>query len=173
MANVFISYAHEDEAIAQQLSEMLKAEHQKVFFDQGIAAGADFSEIVEKALTDAKAIVVLLSRNSNRSRWVDAELRSALQSGKVVIPVLLDEEATSNWVWPLISDRNWIKIDSPEQIREVVYRINQAIGYVDKPEFRPLLSASPRTERSRWVILWVALLSALAGALFMFMWLTR
>ena len=101
MPNVFISYAREDGPVAHQLSELLEAEGQTVFFDFALAAGEDFSRSMQKALSDAEAVVVLLSRNSNRSRWVDAELRSALQGGKVIIPVLLDEEATSNWVLAL------------------------------------------------------------------------
>ena len=164
MPNVFISYAREDSQVAQQLSDLLQAEGQSVFFDFALAAGEDFSRSIEKALGDAAAVVVLLSRNSNRSRWVDAELRSALQSGKVVIPVLLDEEATSNWVWPLVSDRNAIRLESPREMAEVVRQVNQAIGYVDRPPTEAPYLASFHA-RSRWVMLLVAVLSALVGAL--------
>lgn len=164
MPNVFISYARQDSSVAHRLSEMLTAEGQTVFFDQAIAAGEDYSEIIENALTHAEAVVVLLSRNSNRSRWVDAELRSALQTGKVVIPVLLDEEATSNWVWPLVSDRKAIKLESPDQIAGVVDQILRAIGYTPDQAAYPVKS-------SRWVTLVIAFLSAIVGALFM--WLTR
>lgn len=157
MANVFISYASEDRPIAMLLSDMLKADGQKVFVDQALVAGADYSQQIEKALADAKAVVVLLSRNSNRSKWVEAELRSALQKGHVVIPVLLDEDAMNNWVWPLISDRQAIRIDSPAQIAEVVREINRAVGGTDR-----FHSAA----RSRWLVLLVAVLSAIAGALF-------
>lgn len=161
MPNVFISYSREDSQVARQLSEMLEAEGQRVFFDFAIAAGEDFTRTVERALADAEAVVVLLSKNSNRSRWVDAELRGALQGGKVVIPVLLDEEAKSNWVWPLISDRNAIKLESPQQLAEVVRQVNRAIGYVDRPPTKPSNAA-----RSRWwVTLLVAVLSAIVGAL--------
>lgn len=160
MPNVFISYAREDSPVAHQLSELLEAEGQTVFFDFALAAGEDFSSNIEKALADAKAVVVLLSRSSNRSSWVDAELRSALQSGKVVIPVLLDEEATSNWVWPLVSDRNAIKLESPQDMTEVVRQVNRAIGYVDMPS-----PEAADLAPSRWVMLLVAVLSALVGAL--------
>ena len=150
---------------------MLRSDGQEVFSDHGaIAAGADFSASIEKALADSKAVVVLLSRNSNRSKWVEAELRSALQSGHVVNPVLLDEEATNNWVWPLISDRHAIKIDSSARIEEVVREVNRAVGGADTSprEVNPAVGGadrSPSAARSRWVILLVAVLSAIVGAL--------
>jgi hypothetical protein len=86
MANVFISYAHEDRPIARQLSDMLQARGQRVFFDdQAIVSGVDFTNQTKEALAKADAIVVLLSRNSNRSKWVETELRSTLRKGQLVI----------------------------------------------------------------------------------------
>ena len=166
MSNVFISYAHEDSEVAYMLREMLVAEGQSVFFDQAIAAGENFTRNIEKALTDAKVVVVLLSRNSNRSRWVNAELRSALQSGKIVIPVLLDDEATNNWVWPLVSDRNAIKLGSPRQIAELVREVNRAVGYINMPQDK-----AKSTAYSHRFILLIAVLSSLITAIIM--WLTR
>lgn len=143
------------------MSEMLKAEGQNVFFDFAIASGENFSLAIEKALADAQAVVVLLSKNSNRSKWVDVELRGAFQSGKPVTLVLLDEEATSNWVWPLVSDRKAVKLESPRQISEVVHQVNRAIGYVGEPLSTPAYAVSSRW----WVTLLVSIISAIVGAL--------
>jgi len=185
MSNVFISYARADSSIAHALSEMLQAEGQTVFFDFAIASGEDFSRNIEKALADASAVVVLLSENSNRSRFVGAEIRSALQAGKVVIPVLLDDEATNNWVWPLVSDRNAIRLESPNEISKVVKQVNRAISLEETlpedslmmkpPPFARSTAPAPASARrsvaSRWVTLLIAIFSALAGALVM--WLRR
>lgn len=159
MANVFISYASEDRAIGRLLSDRLQADGQSVFFDHALVGGSDFSSSIEEALVNAKAVVVLLSRNSNRSKWVEAEFRRALQSGHVVIPVLLDEEAMNNWVWPLVSDRHAIKIDSPTQIEEVVREVNRAVGGADRSP------SAWSAVRSTWVVLLVGVLSAIASAL--------
>ena len=177
MANVFISYAAEDRGIANELSAMLQADGQSVFFDHAIAAGTNFSESIGKALAESKAVVVLLSRNSNRSKWVEMELRAALQRGHVVIPVLLDDEATNNWVWPLISDRQAIRIDSPTGIEEVVRAVNRAVGWMASSNAEELTLAAPPSAvhpsavHSRWLIVLVAILSAVAGALVM--WFLR
>lgn len=184
MPDVFISYAREDGPIAREITEMLKAEDYSVFDDSAMAAGADFSTITEKALTNSKAVVVLLSRNSNRSKLVDIQLRDALQRGQVIIPVLLDEEAKSNWVWPLVSDRKAIEINSPARIQEVVSEVNRAVGDVHErlyaPATRNASAAAPAAEATsrsgshalRFTLFLVAVfLSAIAGALGM--WLLK
>lgn len=165
MPDVFISYARQDQAVARKLSEMLEAEGQRVFFDQAIAAGESYTQRIDEALTNAKAVVVLLSRNSNRSEYVQAELRNGLRRGQVVIPVLLDDEATNNWVWPLISDRETIELKSPNQIDEVARLVNRAIRHTNAPEHVAVLASAPRSATVPWITLLVAVLSALVGAL--------
>ena len=126
MANVFISTARQDASIALRLAEILRADGQTVFYDDSsLVAGKTFSTRIAKELSSAQAIVVLLSRNSVRSNWVEKEFRTALERGGRVIPVLLDEEATNNWVWPLISDRHAIRLGSKLGIDEVVRQLKR------------------------------------------------
>src|SRR6266545_3617516 len=88
MPDVFISYAHADAPAAERISEALKAQGLTVFSDRTIVAGDEFSHEIEKALSDSTAVVVLLSKHSSRRRWVEAEMRAALESRRAVIPVL-------------------------------------------------------------------------------------
>jgi hypothetical protein len=128
MANVFISYAREDTPIATHLSEMLQKSGHTVFYDQGtLVTGESFSKEVAQALTNAEAVVVVLSRHCKRSKWVEEELRTALEKSHRVIPVLLGQDATNNWVWPLISDRHAIRVESPEEIHKVAREITRSV----------------------------------------------
>lgn len=166
MANIFVSYAREDDKIMQPLADMLRDSGQEVFFDRSISAGETWSDAIGKSLANANAGIVLLSRNSNRNSFVGNEINAALQQGHPVIPVLLDDDATENSVWPLVSDRSAIKIDSPEQLKEVVAVVNRVLG-----ETRPMPAyAIQATRLSRSTTLLVAILSALAGA-FLMWWL--
>ena len=128
MANIFLSFSENDREVAVMLTELLKEAGQSVFMDQSIVSVAEWSLVVEQAITTADAVVVLLSRNSNRSKFVADEVNTALQRGHPVIPVLLDDEATQNFVWPLVSDRYAIRLDSPNQLMVVVqmYRLLNA-----------------------------------------------
>lgn len=108
MADVFVSYAVPDSKFADRLARALNMYDVSVFFDRGsLVAGTDFNKEITRALTEAKVVVVLLSANTRRSTWVQEELLSVLErpDGPTVVPVLLDEHAKENWVWPLVSER--------------------------------------------------------------------
>src|SRR5262245_13427270 len=103
MSSVFISYSRDDQTVASALSHELEERGLSVFRDIAITAGEDFSHQIRDALAHADVVVVLLSSNSGRSRWVKDEVATALESRKTVIPVLLDAGAKENWVWPLLA----------------------------------------------------------------------
>jgi TIR domain-containing protein len=171
MPDVFLSYAHADAPAARLLTERLSAQGLSVFSDFAIVAGEEFSGQIEKALSDSAAVVVLLSRNSSRSRWVDAEVRSALESRKSIIPVLLDGDATENWVWPLISDRHVVTMESNTDFDNVVAQVMKAVAPTGPAASAPIASSLPRTHLVSWLTLIIALLSGLVGALAS--WLAR
>ena len=165
MSSVFISYsAHsEDRAIAQRLTRELKQRGLDVFVDQAITAGEDFSRQIREALDNADVVVVLLSSNSQRSRWIKDEVAAALESRKKVIPVLLDAGAKENWVWPLLADREAKTISSDADVERLARDIESSIT-------GERLSAAPTSMRqsassTRWLLLVVAIVAALLGAL--------
>jgi hypothetical protein len=79
-ASVFISYATEDLAAAQQLRAWLAEENQRTFLAdesmQEYLGEADWSERIDRALDEIPVLVVLLSEHALRSRWVEYEWRS-------------------------------------------------------------------------------------------------
>lgn len=89
MADVFVSYAREDQARAAQIARGLEAEGYDVFWDNEIPPGQTWADYIEAKLADAKALVVLWSGASTQSQWVREEARMGRDRGKLV-PVLLD-----------------------------------------------------------------------------------
>lgn len=131
MADVFISYAHGDSSIANELAHEFKARGISVFFDQALAAGTDFRQEIAQALTSAKVVIVLLSENTRRSSWVQEEISSLIErtDGPKVLSILLDEHAKENWVWPLISNRQTFDLSShPEKLTEIVPDISKILS---------------------------------------------
>lgn len=112
MREVFISYARSDEAVARLIAERLSAAGFAVFLDiVGIVAGESWSERMNTELARASAVLVLLSSNSRRSTSVEDEVQTAIETKKLVIPVLLDDGATQNWLWPLLATRQSVRLD--------------------------------------------------------------
>jgi TIR domain len=183
MHDVFISYAREDQVAAQSIASRLSRAGFSVFFDrEGVVAGASWSNTIENELHDARAVLALLSSNSRRSTWVKDELQEALDNKKLVIPVLLDQGAKENWLWPLLATRHRIDLDlsspSPEpQLEQLVRALSTALRKEDeaKPRFEHGLSdhrpAAPpafptvSSNARLWIMILVALVSAALGAL--------
>jgi len=182
MHDVFISYTREDGDAASAIARQLSAEGLTVFFDrEALVAGESFSDRITNELKDAAAVIVLLSANSKRSSWVAEELSSALKGRKLVVPVLLDEAARNNWIWPLVSDRQAIQIDmrSPEwelQVSRLAQELTRAIAPDRAKNVSADIrsSATPHTHEDRmasaatksiWISVAIAIASAALGGL--------
>jgi TolB-like protein len=84
VADVFISYAREDEAIARRLAKAFQSDGLSVWWDADLPAHRAYSEIIERNLEEARAVVVLWSKTAAKSQWVRAEADFARNAGKLV-----------------------------------------------------------------------------------------
>ena len=89
MADVFISYSREDAETARRFAEMFESAGLSVWWDDALRSGEAFDESIERALAEAKAVVVLWSRNSVTSRWVRAEATQA-DRNRTLVPVMIE-----------------------------------------------------------------------------------
>jgi TolB-like protein len=71
--DIFLSYTREDQATAQRFAEAFEAEGFSVWWDVTLRSGEAYDEVTEEALRTARAVVVLWSKKSVKSRWVRAE----------------------------------------------------------------------------------------------------
>jgi hypothetical protein len=173
MRSVFISYSRDDQTAAQLIAKYLSDAGLSVYFDyQGVVSGDSWSDQLGSALRAADAVVVLLSSNSRRSTYVEDELQTALESKKLVVPVLLDEGAKQNWLWPLVATRQAFKLDlqSGELDRQLqdVTRALSLRPTLDVPPFSRKTGEVPLSSpvwSSNWRTIVVAVVSALLGAL--------
>ena len=84
LAEVFISYARDDEAIARRVAEALRKAGLVVWWDADLPAHRSYSEVIERNLESAGAVVVLWSKIAAKSQWVRAEADFARNAGKLV-----------------------------------------------------------------------------------------
>lgn len=89
MADIFLSYAREDHARAEQIAKALIAAGYEVFWDVEIPPGKSWADVLEEKLAVSKAAIVLWSKISAASKWVREEARVAHDRGKL-IPVQID-----------------------------------------------------------------------------------
>lgn len=84
MADIFISYARPNEALARQAADALRAAGYAVWRDDELPAHRAYSEVIEERIRSAKAVLVLWSNDSVRSQWVRAEADAARELGTLV-----------------------------------------------------------------------------------------
>lgn len=87
--DVFLSYSRTDRDAARDFANGLADEGFSVWWDAALRAGETFDEVIEKALREAKSVIVLWSPRSVTSRWVRAEATLADRASKL-IPVIIE-----------------------------------------------------------------------------------
>ncbi|MFZ1676710.1 MAG: toll/interleukin-1 receptor domain-containing protein, partial [Saprospiraceae bacterium] len=89
---IFFSYSRFDSNFALKLAKDLREAGADIWIDQlDIPAGNHWDSAVEGALSSAACVLVILSPSSTASTNVMDEVSFALESGKKIIPVLLDD----------------------------------------------------------------------------------
>jgi hypothetical protein len=89
MADIFISYAHKDQAFVRRMVSTLEAEGFSVWWDHTIPPGQSWDSFIARGIKEAKAAIVVWSQNSVDSEWVKEEAQLARGSGKY-LPVTID-----------------------------------------------------------------------------------
>jgi hypothetical protein len=89
LTQVFISYSRDNRETAEYVAQGLAGLGIDVWWDRELPGGAEFSEVIEKQLTEAHVVIVLWSASSTRSSFVRDESMRALEAGKL-LPVRIE-----------------------------------------------------------------------------------
>jgi hypothetical protein len=132
LADIILSYAHEDRPVATALAHELTKLDVDVWWDHDLTGGENFRQSIEKMLESTPATIVIWSRRSVRSKWVINEATIADQNNRM-IPVSIDGDPP-----PIdfrsahtIDLKDWLPGDRlPEPLlRSVAARLRRELGY--------------------------------------------
>lgn len=88
---IFVSYAHDDWSVVEQLIIQMKRNMCRVWYDEGLEPGKSWNDDLAEHLKQAACVVVFLTAKSMESHYVRSEITFALSRGKTIIPVLLEK----------------------------------------------------------------------------------
>ena len=90
---VFVCYAHEDEDVVYPEIGWLHEQAINLWYDEGISAGKNWLAAIGDALLRASHVLFYISERSLKSDHCNREINLALNEGKEVVPVYLEDVA--------------------------------------------------------------------------------
>ena len=162
MSGIFISYAREDEATAVDVENRLKKLGIVVFRDKSsIYSGDSWPDALGKGIVEHEIFLLLWSRHSAESKYLNREWNIAWTSEKRIIPVFLDETPLP----PSLRAFNGIYLEDIEKdIEKIIVltgpeKFSQSAG--DKKN---------RLKQAKGVVFWVISLLSLAWLVWFVPW---
>jgi hypothetical protein len=135
MNKIVVIHAEADTPTAMLLRSLIESENYRVLLNSSITSGHSLSRELTDSISNAHAILVLLSRHSKGTRWLEQEIAVILEKGHTVIPILLDDSAKENWIWPLLSDRRAIQFYSSSNPDRIVSIVKTAVEGPISPDY--------------------------------------
>lgn len=112
---LFISYSHTDRAFVDRIEKSLKERGVRFWRDIHDATAGRLEPQIDRAITQIQTVLLILSKTSVESDWVQHEVRKARDLGKVLKQDVL---------CPIALDDSWKSSSWPERIMEQVKEYN-------------------------------------------------
>ena len=94
---VFISYSPKDKSIADVICNTLENNQIQCWYaPRDIIAGKIYSDAICAAIEKSKVFILILSKNSNNSKWIKNEILLATKNNIKIIPLLVDNAKLPN-----------------------------------------------------------------------------
>jgi tetratricopeptide (TPR) repeat protein len=84
MADVFLSYARPSLNDATRIADCLRGAGYSVWYDVGLPAHRDYTDVISEELDGASSVLVLWSKEAVASQWVRSEANRARETGRLV-----------------------------------------------------------------------------------------
>jgi hypothetical protein len=109
--DVFISYCRENAADAERICQFLEQNNVSCWIaPRNIPGGMEWPEAIVEGIKGSRAMLVLLSANTQRSKQIGRELTLASDHELIVITVRLDEVPAPDRLQYFTSNLQWIDV---------------------------------------------------------------
>lgn len=113
---IFISYPHKQSETVVETIRILHEKRCRLWYDEGIPAGSDWPTNIARHLQDCQAVICFISDHFLKSQNCFSEIRAAVQLGKPVLAVYLDDSVPEGqWKELLDGCRTVPVINSPQE----------------------------------------------------------
>ena len=151
MKDVFISFSSKETAEAIQVCELLEQNHISCFIStRDLVSGREYAEQLVQNIDEVKAVVLLLSNNSNNSPYVPREIEYAVSHKVPILVHALEEVSLSKSMEYYLMTHQWIT-NTADRDQKFRHRDGLVDVVVESRavEFVPLESASRDGEQNQ------------------------
>lgn len=134
--DIFISYSRKDiDAIEPICESVRKATGADPWIDmKGIETGSQFEDKIMDAIDRCKVFVFLMSKNSMKSPWTRREFDYAMNIGKKVCPVRIDDSRPARWFLFKYGGLDCVDYTEPAQRGKLFRDLGNWVRGADKNE---------------------------------------
>ena len=112
---LFISYSHSDGAFVDKMEEQLNSKGIRFWRDVHHATAGRLEKQIDCAIRHNPTVLMVLSKNSIKSDWVEHEVRTARE---------LEQETGRDALCPVALDNSWKDSPWPKRVMEQVMEYN-------------------------------------------------
>jgi hypothetical protein len=114
---VFLSHSHVDKRVARRMVRRLTAHNIRVWIDEReLQVGATLTASIRDQIHQSDVLLVIVSKDSAVSKWVELEVDFAEDEGKVIVPIFMD----ANFKPERFRDMLGIDATSPQVFAEAI-----------------------------------------------------
>ena len=138
MANVFISYSKRDyigfdgqvikDNFIDKLLRLLSDNDISYWIDrEGLDIGTTYAETIARNIKECDVFIFISTENSNTSPWTLREISTAIDFGKIVLPVKLDQSSYADSVALYLASVQYIdymELGAEESLQKIISKLN-------------------------------------------------
>lgn len=152
MKTVFVSYSSEDRKLVNTIVKMMKEEGIAYWkAPEMIPAGSSYAREIPRAIKECEVFLLVLSRTSQRSIWVEKEIDSAISHRKTIIPFQIDDIPLNDTFRFYLNNVQMISyaLDGAEAMEELKDHLNQLVKPASQEEVSGTASSSDENVTSK------------------------
>lgn len=134
---VFISYSSKDAVLANKIVAFLESQGYPCWIaPRDIASGRDYTDMINDAILNCRAVVLIVSGRSLQSQWVKKELSTAVSYNKLIIPYRISNVEITGGLQFLLNNVQWIEaVANPTgHFQDLVDGLEQRLATVAAPD---------------------------------------
>lgn len=164
-SHIFISYSSHDAKIAFKIVEYLEENGIKCWIaPRNIESGLDYTDVINNAIEECSALVLVFSTASIQSQFVKKEITTAVSFNKTILPFKISKVELKGGFLFLLNNVQWIDATShPESnFPLILNRLNK-----ESDSSSPLPPPKTKRDGKRWAIFGIIALLVLGVSLWL------